>query len=337
VQADSLSQAADDLYGLVPAQFTAARDEQARQARSAGQRDTAAEIKKLPRPTAGAWLVNQLVRGAPAQMDQLFEIGQLLQEAQRELDGERMRELSVRRRQIINELVPEAARLAAAADLPASAAVLGEVRATLEAALADPAAGEAVKSGRLARALTYAGLGEVDLTAALAGPSPTGRAAQERRAPTRAGAPAAGRAPATTTATTTGGASTGPSASQQSASQQSASQRSARPRGREAVDDDADAKAALAREAVSEAEAALQTAGAAAAEAEAKVASLVEQRQFLRRRIEHLKGELDQASSQSAQLARDGKQAQRDLEIAAKRLAAAQRQLAKARERAGSG
>jgi hypothetical protein len=332
VQAESLSQIADDLYGLVPAQFTAARDEQARQARSAGQRDTAAEIKKLPRPTAGAWLVNQLVRDAPAQMDQLFEIGQLLQEAQRELDGERLRELSVRRRQVINELVPEAARLAAAADFPASAAVLGEVRATLEAALADPAAGEAVKSGRLARALTYAGLGEVDLTAALAGPPPTARAAQRRRASTSAGGRPAGRAPASTGDASTGGASTG-----DARTGRSASQRSARPRGREAVDDGADAKAALAREAVSEAETAVQTAGAAAAEAEAKVASLVEQRQFLRRRIEHLKGELDQASSQSAQLARDGKQAQRDLEIAGKKLTAAQRQLAKARERAGSG
>jgi hypothetical protein len=305
VQADSLSQVADELYGLVPSEFTAARDEHARQARAAGQRENAAEIKKLPRPTAGAWLVNQLVRGASAQMDQLFEIGQSLQDAQRELDGDRLRELSVQRRQIITELVPEAARLAAAAGQPASAAVLDEVRSTLEAALVDPAAGEAVRSGRLARALTYAGLGEVDLTAAMAGPTPGARTARERRAPARAGPGSA--------------SSTARAAGQ--------------PRGREAVDE----KAALAREAVGEAEAAVQAAGTAAAEAEARVASLAEQRQFLRRRIEQLQGELDQATSEGAQLARDGKQAQRDLEIAAKKLAAAQRQLARARERAGSG
>jgi hypothetical protein len=308
VQADSLSQIADELYGLVPSEFTAARDEHARQARAAGQRENAAEIKKLPRPTAGAWLVNQLVRGASAQMDQLFEIGQSLQDAQRELDGDRLRELSVQRRQIITELVPEAARLAAAAGQPASATVLDEVRSTLEAALVDPAAGEAVRSGRLARALTYAGLGEVDLTAAMAGPPPAARTARERRTPAR-GSARAGPAPASSTADT------------------------GQPPGREAVGE----RAALAREAVTEAEAAVQAAGAAAAEAEARVANLVEQRQFLRRRIEHLQGELDQATSQGAQLARDGKQAQRDLEIAAKKLAAAQRQLAKARERAGSG
>lgn len=320
MQAQSLSQVADELYGLVPAEFTAARDEHARQARAAGQRETAAEIKKLPRPTAGAWLVNQLVRDAATQMDQLFQVGQSLQDAQRELDGDRMRELSADRRQVIAELVPEAARLAAAAGLPASAAVLGEVRSTLEAALADPAAGEAVRSGRLARALTYAGLGEVDLTAALAGPPPSARAPHERGGParpvpTRAGTshPATGRA---------AGQRSGPAAGQRS--------------GQESAAERADEKAALAREAVLEAEGAVQAAQATATEAEARVSSLAEQRQFLRRRIEHLQGEMDQATSESARLARDGKQAQRDSDIAAKKLAAAQRQLAKARERAGS-
>jgi hypothetical protein len=307
VQAESLSQVADELYGLVPAQFTAARDEHARQARAAGERETAAEIKKLPRPTAGAWLVNQLVRDAATQMDQLFQIGQSLQDAQRELDGERMRELSAERRQVIAELVPEAARLAAAAGLPASAAVLAEVRSTLEAALADPAAGEAVRSGRLARALTYAGLGEVDLTAALAGPPPSARAAHERGAPARTDTsrPATGRA-------------TGQRGGQGDAAER------------------AEEKAALAREAVLQAEQAVQTAQAAATEAETRVSSLTEQRQFLRRRIEHLQGEIDQATSESARLAREGKQAQRDFDIAAKKLAAAQRQLAKARERGAS-
>jgi hypothetical protein len=312
VQAESLSQVADELYGLVPAEFTAARDEHARQARAAGQRETAAEIKKLPRPTAGAWLVNQLVRDAATQMDQLFQIGRSLQDAQRELDGDRMRELSADRRQVIAELVPEAARLAAAAGLPASAAVLGEVRSTLEAALADPAAGEAVRSGRLARALTYAGLGEVDLTAALAGPPPSARAPHERGGPARPGPARAG----------TSRPATGRAAGQHS--------------GQESAAERAGEKAALAREAVLEAEGAVQAAQATATEAEARVSSLAEQRQFLRRRIEHLQGEIDQATSESARLAREGKQAQRDSDIAAKKLAAARRQLAKARERAGS-
>ena len=140
------------------------------QVRAAGQRDEAAAIKKLARPTASAWLVNQLARTAPEPMARLYELGDELQEAQRTLAGDRLRELSVQRRQVINDLLPAASDLAGQADQPASAAVLGEVRATLEAALADADARAAVRSGRLTKALAYAGLGEVDLTAALALP-----------------------------------------------------------------------------------------------------------------------------------------------------------------------
>ena len=58
-----VAEVADELYALTPAEFTAARDERARQVRAAGQRDEAAAIKKLARPTASAWLVNQLGQG----------------------------------------------------------------------------------------------------------------------------------------------------------------------------------------------------------------------------------------------------------------------------------
>jgi len=166
--ADSLSQAARDLYALPPADFTAARDELARQARAADQRDDAALIKKLTRPTVSAWLVNQLVRSAQQPMTRLFELGAALHAAQQELAGDRLRELSGQRRQLIAELIPAASQLAASAGVSVSGGALDEVRATLEAALADAAAREAVQSGQLTRALSYAGLGEVDVSAALA-------------------------------------------------------------------------------------------------------------------------------------------------------------------------
>jgi hypothetical protein len=308
VQADSLSQIADELYGLVPAQFTTARDARSREARAAGHRETAAEIKKLTRPTAGAWLVNQLVRGAAAQMDRLFEIGQALQDAQRELNGELMRELSAQRRQVITELVPEAARLAAAAGQPASAGVLDEVRVTLEAAVADPAAGAAVRSGRLTRALAYAGLGEVDLTAATA-VLPAG----ERR-PAGQGVPAKGP----------GAARGGPRPE------------TARTKQPGTASADKAAKAAQARAALAEAQADAQAADGVAAQAEEKAASVAEQRQFLQRRIENLRRDLDQATAEEAQLLRESKQVKRELEIATRRQAAAHRRLAQARERAAS-
>jgi hypothetical protein len=168
VQEVTLAQVAGELYGLPPGEFIAARDERARQARAAGRREESAAIRKLARPTTSAWLVNQLSRSAPEQLERLFGVGAALQEAQRTLAGERLRELSGQRRQVVSDLLPVAAGIAVEAGQVASAAVLEEVRSTLEAALADTEARDAVRSGRLTRALTYAGLGEVDLTAALA-------------------------------------------------------------------------------------------------------------------------------------------------------------------------
>jgi hypothetical protein len=146
-----VTEVADELYALTPAQFIAARDERARQARKAGQRDDAAAIKKLARPTTSAWLVNQLSREAPDQIGRLVEVAEALEEAQRKLAGDRLRELSGQRRSAINDLLPQAAAIASRAGQPASAVVLGEVRATLEAALADSAARAAVQSGHLTK------------------------------------------------------------------------------------------------------------------------------------------------------------------------------------------
>jgi hypothetical protein len=298
VQPVTLAEVADELYGLTPADFTAARDERALQVRAAGQRGEAAAIKKLARPTASAWLVNQLARTAKEPMTRLYELGDELQEAQRTLAGDRLRELSVQRRQVINDLLPAASDLAAHADQPASAAVLGEVRATLEAALADAGARAAVRSGQLTKALAYAGLGEVDLSAALA------VAAQPR---------AAGSAKAA-------GADKGAARTRQRD-------------GREQADDSprrgADAALQAAQEAADEA-------AAASAVAERAVTGVDEQRQFLSRRISHLERELAEARATDAQLGREAKLAERSRDGAARRLASAERRLAQARRQAGT-
>jgi hypothetical protein len=194
VQAVTLAEVADELYGLPPGEFIATRDERARQAKAAGQLEDAAAIRKLARPTTSAWLVNQLSRGATEQLGRLFEVAEALQDAQRTLAGDRLRELSAQRRQVVRDLLPVAAGIAGEAGQAASAAVLEEVRATLEAALADQDARDAVRSGRLTKALAYAGLGEVDLTAALAqvpaapgAGSPPAAAKSERSRPGAAG------------------------------------------------------------------------------------------------------------------------------------------------------
>ena len=289
-----VTEVADELYALTPAEFTAARDERAREARSAGQRDDAAAIKKLARPTTSAWLVNQLSREAPDQLRRLVEVAGELEEAQRTLAGDRLRELSGQRRQVINDLLPQVADIASRAGQPASAVVMGEVRATLEAALADSAARAAVQSGRLTKPLAYAGLGEVDLTAALALAGSESVPGSERK-PGGARQPGRPRKPASSTVP----AEAGPAAS----------------------------AASRAEEKVEAAESDVAAASQAVETAERQLGGVAEQRQFLRRRIEHLERELGEAKREDAQLARAGQESERERDAAARELQAAQRRL----------
>src|SRR2546430_13318330 len=111
----NLEQVAAELYALAPAAFTAARDEQASQARASGDADLAGAIRKLRRPTVSAWLVNLLAREDGGQVDDLLELGRSLREAQRALDGDRLRGLSTQRRRLVAALTQGAQRLAAQA------------------------------------------------------------------------------------------------------------------------------------------------------------------------------------------------------------------------------
>ena len=57
-----LDSVADELYGLPLDEFTTTRNEHAKQARDAGDRELADQIRAMSKPTQAAWLVNQLVR-----------------------------------------------------------------------------------------------------------------------------------------------------------------------------------------------------------------------------------------------------------------------------------
>ena len=150
---------ADDLYGLAPGQFRASRDASAVEARAAGDRALAERIKKLRRPTVAAWLGNRLARERPQDVEELIGLGARLREAQAGLSGAELRRLSRRRADAVAALVARAKVLGPAGGQLVSEAVLEEVTATLEAALADPAAAEALQRGRLSVALQYSGLG----------------------------------------------------------------------------------------------------------------------------------------------------------------------------------
>lgn len=104
---------ADDLYGLPRLEFTAARDAAAGAARTAGDAELAAAIRKMRRPTASAWLANALVRDRGREIAQLIDIGNRIRTAQAELDGGALRRLSEQRRDLVAELSRDAARRSA--------------------------------------------------------------------------------------------------------------------------------------------------------------------------------------------------------------------------------
>ncbi|MBG6067968.1 hypothetical protein [Micromonospora ureilytica] len=151
------------LYRTPPDRFVAARDAAVAEARRAGDLTTARELARLRRPTVAAWLVNLLAIRRPELVADLVQLADALRVAQRELRGPRLRELSAQRRAVVGALVVEVRKLAAAEPdaPPASRLPLAEVEATLNAAFSDVEVAEQVRAGRLLRAASYAGFGEV--------------------------------------------------------------------------------------------------------------------------------------------------------------------------------
>jgi hypothetical protein len=176
----SVEDVADELYALPPEDFTAARAAAAKADKAAAK-----EITALRKPTVGAWLVNTLVRAEPELLDQLLALGPALAEAQSAGKGAELRELSDQRRQLVSAVSDKAFE---AAHREPTAGLRAEVESTLEAALADPATADAVRTGRLTRALSYAGFGGVDLEGAVAvGPArPAGKKTAAKPAKTAA-------------------------------------------------------------------------------------------------------------------------------------------------------
>ena len=65
----------DHLYALPLEEFTPARDAAAKEIRKAGDRETAAIVAKLPKPTPAAWTANQVAREQPDLIEALLDGG----------------------------------------------------------------------------------------------------------------------------------------------------------------------------------------------------------------------------------------------------------------------
>ena len=150
---ETFSEVIDRLYGLPLEEFTPARDAASKELRAAGERDAAAEVKRLRKPSRLAWALNQVRRHDPEPVDELIAAGERLQEAQRQLveAGERglLRDAAADERELVGKIADLAERELATSGHPANATAQGKLFSTLHAAAADPEVRDALAAGRL--------------------------------------------------------------------------------------------------------------------------------------------------------------------------------------------
>lgn len=178
--ADPLLEIADDLYALPLADFTPARDALVKEHKA--DKALAASIKGLRKASVAAWVVNLLVRRDPDQVDQVLAVGEALRDAQDNLDATQLREFTKQRRQLTASVTTAARRMAREEGVRTTESVAEQVEATLTAAMLEPDAARAVRSGLLVTSLSATGLGDLDLSGAVALPEALGFSAKARPA-----------------------------------------------------------------------------------------------------------------------------------------------------------
>ncbi|MEV8585560.1 hypothetical protein AB0424_01355 [Streptomyces sp. NPDC051180] len=141
----------DELYGLTPAAFTAARDAYASRARKEKDAAGAKAIAALRRPALAAWAANLLARQRPREKEEFLALGESLREAHRTLDAERLRTEGSRQHRLVAALARMAADLAREAGQPVGGTVAHEVEQILHGVLADPEVAALWAKGRLVK------------------------------------------------------------------------------------------------------------------------------------------------------------------------------------------
>ena len=180
-----LQQVARRLYALAPEEFTAARTAAVKQARGDGDRALAREVGALRRPALAAWAVNLLVRERADLVEEVTSMGDSLRQAQSQLDGAALRDLNRQRRRLVAAVTAEVAAVAAEHDHALSAAASRQVEETVQAALVDPRAAAAVRTGLLVQPLTSTGV--ESLAEVLGVPLPEGAGSASRSEGSSAG------------------------------------------------------------------------------------------------------------------------------------------------------
>jgi len=175
-----MSMELDDLYGLPLDRFIPERASLVRELRSGGEREHAAEVAAVRKPSVAAWAVNQLMRTQRSEVEDLFAAGDTLRDVQAGVlggsaDARDLRSAAERERGAVDALVEIARGLLSSSGHELSATTVERVTETLHAAALDDDARGQVSEGRLVRELRHVGLG-AGLGGAAAAPPATARA-----------------------------------------------------------------------------------------------------------------------------------------------------------------
>lgn len=166
----TLQQEADRLYALPLEEFTASRNERAKEVRASGDRELAGRLRKLAKPRRVAWVLNMLVRRAPDDVDRLVELGGQIRAAQSAANRDELRELDRQRRELTGALTRQARSTASELGHDVDDHLAAELESTLRAAMADPSGGAALRTGLLIDSFGFTGFEPVDVDKVVAVP-----------------------------------------------------------------------------------------------------------------------------------------------------------------------
>jgi hypothetical protein len=157
----------DRLYGVPLDEFVKERNDLAKRLTKDGDRDSAATVKALRKPTVGAWALNQALRRRRAEADALLDTGERLRAAHERLltggDATELRD-AMKEERALTSAIADCAEAIASEGGKSGPALRERVRATLHAASVDAEAREELAERRFLREREAVGLGTFGTT-----------------------------------------------------------------------------------------------------------------------------------------------------------------------------
>ncbi|HLY36040.1 MAG TPA: hypothetical protein VKU35_04955, partial [Candidatus Limnocylindria bacterium] len=180
-------QAGDELYGVDPAAFVAARDALVKRLRAEGDRAEADRVSRLRRPTVTAWALNQVARHQPGLIAAVLDSGASLRSAMEHAaagDASGLRQAQLASRRVMDAAVEAAAGYLPDGSGAAGAGARVRMAATLRSAVVDDEVAGRLRAGVLQQDQETPGFGfDAESLPAMAPPSSrSGRTPEVARA-----------------------------------------------------------------------------------------------------------------------------------------------------------